>query len=59
MSCIFNERISLYVHNGNKTKNDSLIYLNVPKVLDIKGYEIDFVKINKYNKLKKKKENQK
>ena len=52
-SCIFNERIIRYEHTGYRTKNDSLLYTNVPKALDIKGYGLDFVKINKKNKLKK------
>ena len=58
-SCIFNERIIRSEHTGHQTKNDSPLYINVPRALDIKGYGIDFAKINKNNKLKKEMEKQK
>ena len=60
-SCIFNERIIRSEFTGYRTKNDSPLYTNVPKALDIKGYGLDVVKINKNNKLKKEmeKKNQK
>ena len=39
-SCIFNERIIRFEHTGHQTKNDSPLYINVPRALDMKFMEL-------------------